>query len=103
MRRGKPTSTSCRAMRHRLELVNPGCRRLPPRYATRFLPPPENASGNCLFPGRAWPKHLARRNGLLQRHRGGDSQTGQETRDEPGAVAVLARTTKLGSTMISFG
>src|SRR5436190_3384075 len=55
-------------MRHRLELVNPGCRRLPPRYATRFLPRPENASATCRFPGRAWPKHLARRNGLFERH-----------------------------------
>src|SRR5437764_13408100 len=100
MRRGKPTSTSYRAMRHRLELVNPGCRRLPPRYATRFLPRPGNASANCRFPGRAWPEHLARRNGLFERRL---RAWGQETRDDPGAVAVLARTTKLGSTTISFG
>src|SRR5438094_7556234 len=100
MRRGKPTSTSCRAMRRRLELVNPGCRRLPPRYATRFLPRPGNASGNCLFPGRAWPKHLAKKPFVAAV---GVFKTDQETRDEPGAVAVLARTTKLGSTMISFG
>src|SRR5258706_8631992 len=58
MPRGKQTFTSCRAKRHRLELANPGCRRLRPPYATRFLPRPESAFANCPFPRPASPRAL---------------------------------------------
>src|SRR6267154_4065769 len=67
MPRRKQTSISCRAMRHRRGLANRGCRRLRPRYATRFLPPPRSASGNCLLQRQASPRILFERLVLSQR------------------------------------
>src|ERR1700687_6068347 len=66
MPRRKQTSTSCRAMRHPQELVNPGCRRLRPLYATRFLSRPGSASGNCLSQRQASPRILFEIRVLLQ-------------------------------------
>src|SRR6266436_7073404 len=66
MPRGKQTSISCRAMRHRRELENPGCRPLRPRYATRFLPRAGSASGNCLSQRQVSPRILFERLVLFQ-------------------------------------